>query len=634
MKMIMALGLLGLATVLFGQTHNAVPLTEVGLYDFLNQAELRGFLSDLRTVKPYPRSYVIKVLKDLEESRPEMNTFEQEVFQVYYDRYVVDEDRDSFLDGDRRFENEEGFFRARVGVSLRSLGKIKATEIKDSGGEVLGSLDVTGDMGDKLSWGGTFQGGVFYAPYDPSTEYGPSAWEPYSYSKGWDGGIHPASSLNNFASMALDPSFGYRYNTEIVASLWDGRTDLRFGRLSREWGLGQGSLFLAGTAMPFMAFEGTVNPTPWLTLSFLTGTLEYGESYRNIEDYSIKKTAARQQNMYSLLYVELRPTDWLYLSVFDAGVYLKRPEMGYIHPLFSRFSYQNNVGDFDNMVLGGTLALRKPGLGRLYTSVFLDEARFNHDGFFTSFANMYSYQLGAEFILPGIPWGKGLLQYTKIEPYAYTHYAITNSPWYEGFPMETSYLNGGEPLGYPVEPNSDELLLNFNSQFKGGFKAKLGYRMTRHGRGPGGTFNPWGSQVNKDGFPAYVDPSGNIAYSDGSTWYDQEGNEITNPAVFDQSNNELMDQDNDPSGAYGRNNRREKKDFLKDGLYEWFHTFTLGGSYDMSRQGIPIELNLDYSYTFKYYSDYTSTGNFKPLDNLNYGNEHRHLISLMVTFYP
>ncbi|MDC7235681.1 MAG: hypothetical protein PQJ58_20830 [Spirochaetales bacterium] len=605
--------LLFLTAGLAAQTHNAVPLSDAALYQFLEQAEMKGYTGRLRAVRPYPRSLVVSVLEDMKRYESKMSSLEKGVYQEFYDKYVVDEDLPILQDGDFRVEGD--VFTLKAGADADIHAQAKLNDVKASGGEVIANVHLQGDVGPAVSWGLDLGGGVYVADeYDTETSNGPTAWAPNSYTKLWDGGIHPIDSLNNYAAMPDGIAFGYSYDTEIAASFWDNAVDIRFGRLRRDWGIGEGNLFLSGTARPFTGFEGAINPWDWFNFSFLTGTLEYGESFRNVDDYNIKRTSRTQQNMFSILQLEIMPTDWLYFSLTDSAVYMKRPEMGYLNPLYSQFFYQNNVGDFDNMAMGGTIALKKAGWGKAYFTAFLDEARFNHPDFFGNYANMYSYQTGVEAVIPGLPWTTALLQYTKVEPFTYTHYTVNSAPWYYGLDMETDYLNNGENLGYNLEPNSDELMLKFRSQPKRGVTAEFGYKMIRHGTNPGSYFSAWGSGWLTDADGNYIDENGTII--------DEEDLETDGVALTP---------DNDPNGAYGQEGR---KDFLKDAVYEWFHVFTLGGSWDLSSRGTPIAFGANYDFVFKYFSDYQSSGNFKPINSGAYKNQFDHLVSLTMTIYP
>jgi len=576
-----------LITILPAQTHNAVSLDDQRIYSFLEQAELRGYIDRLPQVKPYTKSFVLGLLEDLNRTRRRMSVAEQVVFQGLYNNYVIDKDQDLLKDGDYRFDDEVFPFRVETSADMKI--SANASSIKDSAALAEGRMGASGDLGESISWGLALEMGLYKVDdYNSATSYGPTAYAPYSYSKDWEGGINYITSPNKYNGMPTDLALGRSYETEIAASFFDNQAEFRFGRLKREWGaVGESSLFLDGDAQAFMGIEGTVKPRKWVNFSFITGTLDYGENFREMDDFSIKGTASTQQNMFSLLQVELMPTDWLYLSAFDGGVFLKRSELGYWMPLMSRFLNQNNVGDYDNLALGGSIVVSKAGLGKAYFSLFLDEARFNHPDFFGNYANMYSFQTGIKGPVPGLPMTTAVLQYTKVEPYTYSHYYVDDSPWYpssgdDNPGMETGYMNGGEALGSGLEPNTDEIMLGFESLLPQGISLNGGYRLVRHGIGQGSSFASW-------------------------------------------------DDSPEDAGAYNTN---DSKDFLKDGTYQWFHIGTLGGEWDLSSKGQPVSIGLSYSYVFSYYTDYKSNGDFTAIDTVNYENDTRHLMSLSVKIFP
>jgi len=588
---------------LSAQTHNAVPVTETALYEFLDIARIRGLLGPLPQAKPYARSLIARALYEIETHRSQLGVHEQAVLEDLIERYAVNEDKPFNLDGDVRIDDD--IFPITFGAYLRGDVSTDLGDFKNSlGGNGIVGLYAQGDMGHFFSWGVDMTMGAFLVDdYNTDYSYGPTGWEPYSYTKTWDGGIHPISQLSGFRQMPTSLSVGYSFQPEIDASFWENRVDLRFGRLRHEWGVGEGSLQLDAGGRPFFGIEGTFNPFKWISMSALTGVLEYGENYRNHLDYGIGTTAREQQNMFTALQVELNPLDWLYMSFFDAGIYLKRPEWGYVFPFMSKFLSQNNTGDFDNLMMGGTLGLSWPGIFRTYFSVYLDEARFTTDDFFHNPANMYSFQAGLKAPIPGIPLSNLTIQYTKIEPFTYTHYYYDDAPWYtpvdaddNGHPdygMDTGYMNGGESLGYGLEPNSDEIMIKLGSHFRRGITWNGGYRMIRHGfpgSVSGSTFDAWG-----------FSPDGSLS-----------------PGT-------------DPDGAYYSG---ATKDFLKDGVYEWFHILSLGGTLDMRIWNEPVQLGLDYSFVYLYYTDYSTNGHFKPLDTSVFPNTIRNIITFTIGVSP
>ena len=595
---------------LLAQTHQSVPISQTSLYEFLDVARIRGMVGQLPAAKPYSLSHINRALLEIDSNRGKLQHHEQAVLDDLIERYVIDEDQSFNLDGDVRLEDE--IFPTRFGGYVSAVFSADFNRFRDS---INGSANVygyaRGDLGKHLSWSVQLGlGGFLVDDYNTDYDYGPAGWQPYTYTKEWDGGLHPISSLSSFIQMPTTPAAGYSYETEIAASIWENRVNLRFGRLRHEWGIGEGSLQLDASARPFFALEGTLQPFKWISFSAITGILEYGETYRNIDDYHIAFTSREQQNMFSALQVEITPVEWLYLSFFDGGIYLKRPEWGYVYPFMSKFLSQNNTGDFDNLMMGGSIGLSWPGIMRSYISVYLDEARFTTGDFFHNPANMYSFQVGVKAPIPGIPLSTLTVQYTKIEPFTYTHYAHVNTPWYtapdsagsngrsgspNGHPdyaMDTGYMNGGESLAYALEPNSDEILIKLRSHFRRGVSWHGVYRMIRHGfpgSVPGSSFDTWG-----------FSPKGGLT------------------------------PDNDPNGAYGGS----KKNFLKDGVYEWFHIFSAGGRLDMRIWNEPVQIGLDYSFVYLYYTDYSVNKHFRALDSSYFPNTFRNIVTFTIGVSP
>ena len=604
---------------LSAQSHNTIPVTETALYEFLEIARIRRLTGPIRATKPYARSLAAAILYEIEGRKDKLSAHEQTVLEDLIERYAIDADKAFNLDGDVRFSHD--IFPTTFGAYVRGEMSIDVDKEDSLGANGLVGAYIKGDIGKHVSWGmDATAGGFLVDDYDVEKSYGPEGWIPYSYTKIWDGGLHPIAKLDSFEQMPTSPSVGYSYSPEIAASFWDNRVGLRFGRIRHNWGIGEGSLHLDPGARPFFAFEWNITPFKQVSISSIAGILEYGENFRKNDAYHIEYTSRKQQNMFSALQVEVTPLDWLYLSFFDGVVYLKRPEWGYVFPLMSKFFSQNNTGDFDNLMMGGTIGLSWPGFLRAYFSVYLDEARFTAGDFFHNPANMYSFQAGIKAPIPGIPWSTLTLQYTKIEPFTYTHYYYVDSPWYtppvafdeDGstgerkyvpvYAMDTGYMNGGESLGYGLEPNSDEIMLKLTSHFRRGITWSGEYRMIRHGfpeSVPGSTFDPWGFSPKKE----TLDPD--------------KGPELVTPG-------------NDPNGAYGGT----KKSFLCDGIYEWFHIVTLGGTLDTRLWNEAVQFGLQYSFVALYYTDFKKRGNFKPINSSYYPNTFRNIVTISIGVSP
>jgi len=164
---------------------------------------------------------------------------------------------------------------------------------------------------------------------------------------------------------------------------------------------------------------------------------------------------------------------------------------------------------------------------------------------------MFAYQAGLQGIIPVVPFASFSLSYTRIEPYTYTHHR-NFVPWYDRTygPMEKAYVNNGVGLGYYLPPNSDEIKLHFEAKPLLKTSAFLQYQLIRHGADFG---------------PHQVDGSALVS--------------------------EL-----DPDGRSDKDSLR--KNFLKDGAYQWMHIMKIGAEHRLGSLPITVfgETGIAYSY--------------------------------------
>ena len=180
----------------------------------------------------------------------------------------------------------------------------------------------------------------------------------------------------------------------------------------------------------------------------------------------------------------ISPVPWLSLSVWESVIFGKRSELAYLSPVSIYMVSQMGIaGDKDNATMGLDFNADFSPFGRFYGSIFIDE--IEHDKFdqlFTYPKNMFAYYAGFKAAVPKLPFGVITLQYTKLEPFVYTHYE-QDYPFYD-IPININYTNDGESLGYPLPPNSDEfkILLYFLPSQE--IDLELGMSYIRHGNNP------------------------------------------------------------------------------------------------------------------------------------------------------
>ena len=82
--------------------------------------------------------------------------------------------------------------------------------------------------------------------------------------------------------------------------------------------------------------------------------------------------------------------------------------------LFNYVLYQNNLGDYDNTALFGDIKVRKPGVGSLWASIFIDEINGLNNDVRTSPRAMFAGQLGGKIVIPGLKLATLSVRYTKV----------------------------------------------------------------------------------------------------------------------------------------------------------------------------------------------------------------------------
>jgi hypothetical protein len=213
-----------------------------------------------------------------------------------------------------------------------------------------------------------------------------------------------------------------------------------------------------------------------------------------------------------------------------------------------------NIGDFDNTGEFAQLKLQLPGIGTVWGAVFLDEINPEAHIFELDRA-LFAYQAGIHVNVPFLPFASVLVSYTKIEPYCYSHPMI-DTPWYSR-PVEEAFLNHGSPLGYYLQPNSDEIKARFSFLALPRIFVHAQYQLVRHGAETGE------SQV------------------DGSSMYSELG-------------------DNRSSDPHYR------KFFLHDGAYEWTHIARAGMDWEI--RNTSLQFFAETGMVFSYLTDITEGG--------------------------
>ena len=589
---------------LYAQTNITVDLGD-DVYSFLVKAEEKGYCSNLPYAKPYTVKFIKKTLTDIKTFIEEADDYkykqlELDTVNFYLSRY---ETQAGFNLGKMGYRFENGneafpvsFESALTEEVLFSAGVYDNKDLNSVGYEIFQDLNFFGDIGYNFSYRTTGFVGLTEIPlekvgddyligywwYDgwktdpekniPRTinSYRINSMLPYSYKKKWDGSIYYLTNLNSsgLEGWPVEPAIGLGMYGEIRGNFMDDRISIGVSRVNREWaGMDNGSSLVYNyNTQPFVAFDADVKLFDWLSFKTLTGVLEFpnagyinenawyrvtqdeegnvikDESYDVVDGYFF-------QNAFSIGMLNL---DFEHIH-FDFGstcVWPKRFEIGYMFPLVDKVVYQNNVGDYDNLALFGSLKGKLAGIGSLWASAYLEEMNSLKPHLFEKTRCMFAYQFGTKVNLPFLPFATVSARYTKIEPYCYTYVAFKNQPFYSGYITEP-YANNGRPIGYYLDPNSDEILVKMESNPISSASVGLQYQMIRHGADHGSAQVP-GSSI----------------------WSELP---IGNRNIY-------------------------YKYFLHDGAYEWTHVIKLEGSYDFKAIRFPFTVTGSLGFVYDYYT--------------------------------
>ena len=233
--------------------------------------------------------------------------------------------------------------------------------------------------------------------------------------------------------------------------------DFEFGRDQAQWGPGcQGSLMLSANNPLFDMFKIRAN-------------------YKRFHFTSIhgRLNSSVGRKFYAAHRLEFQPFPWLQLAGSEAVVYGNRDaELQYINPIMPYHIAEHHLGDKDNNTLGFDATLFPLKGHKIYTEIFLDDFTSTENPF-TYFGNKFAFMVGHFWVNPlGIP-NLGLrLEYTRIEPFVYTHHDSINV-----------YQNYNQIIGHWLGPNSDQFYFETEWLVNRDLNIKFLTERVRHGEG-------------------------------------------------------------------------------------------------------------------------------------------------------
>lgn len=409
---------------LFAAQHTSVPVDHLA-YTIIKVGEIRALIDKQAEARPFSAYKVISLLEEMKEQKMRLSKSELIQIQSTIDELhtlygtTVSTVEDLFSTGFLRTYDEKTNIGASLGINIttQQTALIGTKEI-DSRNSL--SAFIKGDLGKAISFNMNF--GLLFDQLNNrpflDTEFTiPCDGFYMQLTQGGDG-LYSIPDYEFYTGIAMSP--------EIAATFLDGKITLRWGGVKRDWGAGLNNLLISKNARSFNGIDISIDITPWLRYSVVNGALGIfslhdidGEPF--FSDKLADRPYYRFDNNISAHRIEIDATKNLTLSIYEAVVWKKRFELGYLNPISIYMFEQNNLGDLDDVLAGLDFSLMVANKVKLYGSIATSEMN-SFKNVFTTPRNILAFQTGVVVPLPIGNFSTFTFQWTYLSPFFYSHY--------------------------------------------------------------------------------------------------------------------------------------------------------------------------------------------------------------------
>gem|GEM_PF-302741 len=265
----------------------------------------------------------------------------------------------------------------------------------------------------------------------------------------------------------FDPGQGLPLITSGKTVYTDQATAYLAGR-TRWFGFqaGHGSLWWGPSARGALTLSGNIPPFDFVRLDAKWTRFRFTYLHAGL------------RSPFGQKYLAAHRIDWLarenlLLSASETVVYgLRGLEWSYLNPVMPYHVAEHHLGDRDNNNLSFDFWWRaRPGLAG-YGELLIDDLTLSASPL-RYWGNKFAFLLGIHWLDPvGIRDSHIRVEYTRIEPYVYTHYDSINR-----------YQHYDQIIGNPLGPNADEWFTEISKYLGRDFRALLWLSRIRKGEG-------------------------------------------------------------------------------------------------------------------------------------------------------
>jgi hypothetical protein len=449
-----------LFTQIYAQNQPEIVPAENAVYDFLHLQRIAGLLPRyIHESRPVSRGEIIRHLETLQNERNQMGKQSWEWLQAFRQEFLEPADKIETVlgkgTGNERNKttfhiplgkDTEKFFYYRnegdwrTAIETRAYGQLRVARKDD---KTLGGFAAVPEVvfqGHYKDWFG-FYSGTF---------------------DGWQLGgntrvLKSDPEINTMYYIRVeDPPVGSFDRTSASMRLQSGAF---FGEIANE------RLILGSSFSQPLVLAQSSDYLPFVRLGFQTSKVQFQfvhakigtqSTWKNSDVAGIGQLVAPERHL-ALHRITVTPSDKASFSFSEMVVYgLRGPEIAYLNPFMPFKTSEHALWDRDNTLFEVETVYRPKSKVETHASLVIDDLNMSLIGKH-SYHVKWAFQSGI-----GVQVQDNMLaslEYTRIEPFTFTHRFVENGLYYN------TYDHNGTPLSNPIGPNADQWNLGLKMWF-------------------------------------------------------------------------------------------------------------------------------------------------------------------------
>lgn len=442
------------------------------VYDYLSRLSQRGVIEYNDLIKPLPRSYIAEKLAALSDKEDQLTPLERKELTFYQKDFYVELEN---LAGRKPENRKVKIFGKDAGKRWR-LFSYRDKNFSINLSPILGYTTGSND-GEKNThrWNGAYLYGYlgkhigFSFDFRDNREEGSNidTTKAFTPVTGITGRTYPESKALEYSEARTTLSANWSWGSATV------------GKDFIEWGYGQnGKVVLSNKAPSFPFIRLDIQPVDWLSFNYFHGWLR-SDVVDSSEIYKTQTGTERilfREKFFASHTLTITPLKGLDIALGESIVYSDRLEFAYLMPImFFRLAdhylsaRENDAGN--NAQLFAAVSSRNHIKNtHLYGTLFIDDL---------SVPNIFNKEKQVNHLggavglsVTDLPLNNltAALEYSRINPFVYTHYIQT-----------ITYASASYYMGHWIGNNGDVLYGSLKYRFIRGLQAKAWVQYIRKG---------------------------------------------------------------------------------------------------------------------------------------------------------